>query len=82
MLMDHYLKANDFEKAALAAHEVLLQEYADNELTLTACLLSCLKYLKSKPNYLNEPIENDNESGEKVKKNYKPWYIFRSKIVY
>ena len=57
MLMDKFLKENDYRSAALAAHEVLLQEYNDNELTLAACLLSCVKYHK----YLkdNNAIENE-----------------------
>lgn len=46
MLMDIYLKNQDVVRASLVAHEVMLQEYTDNPLTLAACLLSCLKCVK------------------------------------
>ncbi len=43
MLMDVFVKEGDYAKAALAAHEVMLQEMDTNELTLAACLLSCVQ---------------------------------------
>lgn len=45
MLMDSFVKENDYVRAALAAHEVMLQELNENELTLTACLYSCYMHL-------------------------------------
>jgi hypothetical protein len=48
MLMDHYLKKKEFMKAALAAHEVMLQEFDENELSMALCLLSCINYIQSK----------------------------------
>lgn len=44
--MDAFLKQDDVDRAALIAHEVMLQEYVDNPLTLAACLVSCLKCVK------------------------------------
>lgn len=44
--MDYFIKQNDFRKAALTAHEVLLQEDSENELTLAASLFSCMKYFQ------------------------------------
>jgi hypothetical protein len=43
--MDTYLKKNDYTRAALVAHEIMLQEMTDNKLTLAACLFSCYKHL-------------------------------------
>jgi hypothetical protein len=64
--MDLYLKNNDYKRASLVAHEVMLQEMNENEMTLSACLLSCMKYLaenKTDP----EPTEtNENQSEKKV----------------
>lgn len=47
MLMDYFVKNENYKNAALTAHEIMLQENSENELTLTACLLTCLKCLKS-----------------------------------
>lgn len=58
--MDVYLKEKDSKRAALVAHEVMLQEYDKNELTLTASLLSCMKYLSEK----HEDDSNVQESKE------------------
>lgn len=44
--MDYFIKKNDYQNSALVAHEIMLQENSENELTLTASLLSCLKCLK------------------------------------
>lgn len=44
--MDYFIKNNDYQNSALVAHEIMLQENTENELTLTACLLSCLKCLR------------------------------------
>jgi hypothetical protein len=44
--MDVFLKEKDFYRATLAAHEILLQEENQNELTLAACLVSCMNYVK------------------------------------
>lgn len=58
--MDMYLKQNDVDRAALIAHEIMLQEDEENPLTLAACLFSCLKCIKNMggPNrdILQEPV--------------------------
>lgn len=67
MLMDHFLKENELKRAALTAHEIMLQEDSENELTQAACLLSCLRYLKE--HGTNEDIqEQENNEDEKKKK--------------
>lgn len=65
MLMDIYFKNGETDKAALVAHEVMLQENSDNQLTLAACLVSCMNYLKKLG---NEDViqEESKEEGEKV----------------
>lgn len=59
--MDYFVKEGDFEKAALAAHEVMLQEINDNELTLAASILSCIKCAKLPETSLSneEDIDED-----------------------
>jgi len=73
MLMDSFIKRKDYQKAALIAHEVLLQENSENELTLAASLYSCMKYIAelraNKQDLENESSEESkqNEEEEKVK---------------
>ena len=47
MIMDFYLRKSHFKMAALCAHEVMLQELSENQLTLAHSLQSCLKYIWS-----------------------------------
>lgn len=61
MLMDVFVKEKDFERAALAAHEVMLQEFNENQLTLTASLYSCFKHLSEFRNASNETDKQDDE---------------------
>ena len=73
MLMDLYLKQKDYRRACLVAHEVMLQENNKNELTLNACLLSCMKYLsesKNKPEQIEEPESNTDEDEKKVSESF------------
>lgn len=63
MLMDTYLKQDEVEKAALVAHEVMLQENGENGLTLAACLLSCLKWA-SKVGPGQDRVQEDEKDGE------------------
>ena len=58
--MDYFIKEGDFKKAALTAHEVMLQEINDNELTLAASILSCVKC----ENQLESSTNNEDESEE------------------
>lgn len=60
MLMDYFIKENDFEKAALTAHEVMLQEINENEITLAASLLSCSKCSLEQKDTL-EQIDEESE---------------------
>jgi hypothetical protein len=62
MLMGMYLKTNDYRRASLAAHEIMLQEFSENELTLSACLLSCMKYLAAHRNDPEPAPKEDSES--------------------
>ena len=65
------MKSKEFEKAALVAHEVMLQELNENELTVAACLLSCVKYLKEFRNHNAMPVETTADSqGEQVNNNF------------
>jgi hypothetical protein len=65
--MDTYVKNKDYEKAALVAHEVMLQENNENPLTLAACLVSCMNYIKElkegkiEPQKPAEPEEQDEQ---------------------
>lgn len=63
--MDYFIREKDFEKAALTAHEVMLQEMTDNQLTLAACLFSCVKCSRES---LDTYVQQDEEaSGDKEK---------------
>jgi small subunit ribosomal protein S27 len=64
--MDSFIKRKDFKKAALTAHEVLLQENSENELTLAASLYSCMKHIAELRSN-NQELES--ESSEENKKN-------------
>ena len=69
--MDNFIKNKDYVNAALVAHEILLQENSENELTLTACLFSCMNFLIGlKKNEieisLKEPEENSETKVRKV----------------
>jgi hypothetical protein len=68
MLMDMYLKSNDYRRASLVAHEVMLQESSENEMTLSACLLSCMKYLSENKTDPEPVATNESESEKRVKK--------------
>jgi hypothetical protein len=73
MLMDLFIKRKDFRKAALTAHEILLQENNENELTMAASLFSCMKHIAelraNKQELESESIEENkkNEEEEKIK---------------
>ncbi len=45
--MDAFIKQNEYTNAALAAHEVMLQEIDVNELSIAACVLSCVQCSKN-----------------------------------
>lgn len=66
--MDVFFKRNDFEQAALVAHEIMLQENAENVLTLAACLVACLKCVKKlgPTGDIVHCDESETESKEKV----------------
>lgn len=65
MLMDVFLKEKDYYRATLAAHEVLLQEENQNELTLAACLVSCMSYVKHlKDNKLDFHVAKKDDTDE------------------
>ena len=68
MLMDTFIKQKDFKKAALVSHEIMLQELGENELTLSACLFSCVACLKECNDDLetNEDENDQNESEKRV----------------
>jgi hypothetical protein len=68
MLMDHFLKENDSRSAALAAHEVMLQECNENQLTLAASLLSCLRYLNQPKKNLEKDHSHQQEETDEEKK--------------
>ncbi len=66
MLMDHFIKESDIESAALCAHEVMLQEMCDSELTLAASLFSCVRCsLEAKDQLVQEGGEGEGEAEEK-----------------
>ena len=62
--MDTFVKKNDFERAALTAHEVMLQEFNQNEITLAACLFTCFKHLID---CKNSPQQTEQESDDNEK---------------
>ncbi len=65
--MDYYIKQNDLKRASLVAHEVMLQELTDNQLTLAACLFSCLKYsLEANFNFNETEVSEDKDNSEPV----------------
>jgi len=65
MLMDNFIKKKDYVKAALVAHEILLQENSENELTLSACLFSCMHFLDGlKKNQIEIVLKDQEETSE------------------
>ena len=66
MLMDYFIKDDDFEKAALVAHEVMLQEMTDNELTLAASLFSCVKCSQESLDSFEQQPEEEGDKKQKV----------------
>lgn len=66
MLMDLFVKENDFVRAALAAHEIMLQELNDNELALTACLYSCYKHLSEQRDVVIAANNSENQDEKAV----------------
>lgn len=65
MLMDVFIKTKDFLKASLVAHEILLQENSENELTLCACLFSCMAYLDDiKRNKIEVVVKEEEKNNE------------------
>ena len=65
MLMDFYIKNKNLKKAALVAHEIMLQEMSDNELTLSASLFTCMKYFDEHRNDQEVLEETKEDSDEK-----------------
>ena len=67
--MDIFIKKKDLVKAALVAHEIMLQENVDNELTLSACLFSCMSYLDEIKRNNIEVVEQKQEESNQPKVN-------------
>ncbi|RNA30396.1 28S ribosomal mitochondrial-like [Brachionus plicatilis] len=67
MLMDYFIKNGDHKNAALTAHEIMLQENAENEFTLAVCLLTCFKCLRIGVDDVDEEsnIEDSKQTKEK-----------------
>lgn len=63
--MDTLVKNNDYERAALAAHEVMLQEFNDNPITLAASLFVCFKNLYGNKNLDLIPSKQESDQNDK-----------------
>ena len=81
MIMDYYLRKSNFKLATLCAHEVMLQELSENQLTLGHSLQSCLKYIwsikSSKDATQLEEFDKEQSPQQQADPNDKP-VIFRS----
>lgn len=71
LLMDTFLKNNDYRNAAVIASNQMLQEELDNDITRTLGLYSCLKYIanpseweEKKPDTEEKTEENEEEEEE------------------
>ena len=85
MLMDIFIKNEHYAKASLVAHEILLQENSENELTLSACLFSCMAYLDDiKRNNIQVTVKKDEEQNTepkvKVSKIFQASRVFKKLI--
>lgn len=72
MLMDHFIKRQDYASAAKVASLVMLQEDADHPITNTLCLYSCHKYLENPDNWkkLEPPVEDISKEEVKIRVKY------------
>lgn len=69
MLMDYFIKESDIESAALCAHEVMLQEMCDSELTLAASIFSCARCsIESKDQLVQEDEATSDDEGTEEKR--------------
>jgi len=72
LLMDTFLKENNFRNAAVIASNQMLQEEFDNDITRTMGLYSCLKYITNPTDWDEVKVEvseeNDNDDDEEEKR--------------
>lgn len=72
LLMDAFLKENDFRNAAIIASNQMLQEEFDNDITKTMGLYSCLKYITNPTDWEETKVEvdekNDGDDDEEDKR--------------
>lgn len=74
LLMDTFIKENNFRNAAVIASNQMLQEELDNEITKSMGLYSCLKYINNPTDWddtktiVEEKIDNeDNDEEEETR---------------
>lgn len=77
LLMDTFLKENNFRNAAVIASNQMLQEEFDNDITRTMGLYSCLKYITNPTDWIEEKveveeknIEDDDEEEKRIRVNF------------
>lgn len=74
LLMDTFIKENNFRNAAVVASNQMLQEELDNDITKAMSLYSCLKYITNPVDWNKEKIEEteqttgDDDDEEEIKK--------------
>jgi len=64
LLMDTFLKENDFRNAAVIASNQMLQEEFDNDITKTMGLYSCLKYITNPTDWEEAKVEVDEKNDD------------------
>lgn len=64
LLMDTFIKENDFRNAAVIASNQMLQEEFDNDITKTMGLYSCLKYITNPTDWEEAKVEVDEKNNE------------------
>jgi len=64
LLMDTFLKENDFRNAAVIASNQMLQEEFDNDITKAMGLYSCLKYITNPTDWEEAKVEVEEKNNE------------------
>lgn len=64
LLMDKFIKENNFRNAAIIASNQMLQEELDNDITKTMGLYSCLKYITNPTDWEDLKVEVEEKKNE------------------
>lgn len=64
LLMDYFIKKNDFRNASVIASNQMLQEELDNDITKAMGLYSCLKYITNLTEWEEDKIETEETNND------------------